>query len=449
MFRQKCVNWVLWVILILGVSESRAAIDYRMWQFHTPSPEYVVKVMEQTSDPKIGDTIPASASNLRNVAKELREETKPHLARGENLTEESGAKRLQEYAKTYSTLEQWQERAARIRQGILTGAELNPLPRRRPLNPRIHSRRDFDGYSVENIAIESLPGVFVTGNLYIPRDIKPPYAAMLNPHGHYNWGSIPKDDVGEGRFRKDMQYRCAALARMGVVCFAYDMVGWQEAKNFGWSHNHPKVLKLQLWNSIRALDYLLSRSDVDPARIGVTGSSGGGTQSFLLAAVDDRIALSAPAVMVSAHFNGGCICESGMPIHYGPHHEAGNVDIAALAAPRPQLLISCGGDWTKNTPTVELPYLQNVYRLFGKENNVENWHVAKEGHDYGYNKRIGLYPFVAKHFNLDLNRITDKEGKINEGFVHILTQPELTVFDDAHPLPANAVKGDDAVLQWN
>jgi hypothetical protein len=368
---------------------------------------------------------------------------KPQLCQGNFHSEEAAKKQLDRFTKSYSNLVEWKERAKNVREGILRGVELSPLPKKGALNPIIHSKRKYDGYTVENVAFESLPGVFVTGSLYRPLKGKGPFAAVLCPHGH--WGS--SNDYG--RFRPDMQKRCATLARMGAVVFAYDMVGWGDWKEGGWKHSRPKVLKLQTFNSIRAVDFLISRKDVDAKRIAITGASGGGTQSFLLTAVDDRIAVSVPTVMVSAHFFGGCNCESGMPIHKSDTHETNNTDIAALAAPRPQLLISDGKDWTKNTPDVEFPYIRNVYKLFGAEDNIENVHLPEEGHDYGLSKRRGAYKFLAKHLELSIDKVTKPDGTIDESFVVIEKKEDLYVFNSRHPRPAHAVSGETAKLPWD
>jgi hypothetical protein len=370
------------------------------------------------------------------------EADKPQLCQGNYQTEAQAKEQLARFAKTYSTQAEWQQRAANIRENILRGAELWPLPKKCPLNPIIHSKRQYAGYTVESVAFESLPGLFVTGSLYRPAEGRGPFAAVLCTHGHWS------DPNTSGRLSADMQKRCATLARMGAIVFSSDTVGAGDWAAAGWEHKQPKVLKLQLWNNIRAVDFLTSLKDVDPKRIAVTGESGGGTQSFVLTAVDERIAVSIPVVMVSAHFFGGCDCESGMPIHKSRNHETNNAEIAALAAPRPMLVISDGKDWTKNVPQVEFPYIRNIYRLCGVEDRVENLHLADEGHDYGYSKRVGAYKFLAKQFNLSLKAVTGSDGKIDESRVVVENRETMLVFNADHPRPANAVKANAAELPW-
>lgn len=366
-------------------------------------------------------------------------EAAPRLCQGSFQTEAEAQQQLDRFSTTYKDLDGWKRRAATIREGILSGAELLPAPSKCALNPIIRNRREHSGYSVENVAFESLPGFYVTGNLYRPLKTLGArrHAAVLCPHGHF------PDPNGGGRFRPDMQLRCAAFARAGAVVFASDMVGWGESRQY--PHNGAKALTLQLWSNIRAIDFLLSLDETDPARVAVTGASGGGTQCFLLAAVDDRVAVSAPVVMVSAHFFGGCGCESGLPIHLSDKHETNNAEISSLAAPRPQLIVSNGKDWTKNTPRVEYPYIRSVYALYAAADKVANLHLPDEGHDYGASKRRGVYDFFERNLGLSFAATRSADGSVDESPIIIEKQETLCVFTPQHPRPDHAPLGAEAV----
>jgi len=343
------------------------------------------------------------------------------------LTEEQGKEQLAAFAKTWHTRAEWEARAKNIREGILREAHLTPLPARCPLKPIIWGKQVRKGYSVENVAFESLPGFFVTGNLYRPLGEKGPFPAVMCPHGHSKMGRLDPATIT----------RAATLAQMGAIAFAYDMVGYNDSSQA--KHDDQNVLTLQLWDSMRVLDFLTSLPEVDAKKIGCSGESGGGTQTFLLCATDDRVAVSVPVVMVSAHFFGGCKCESGLPIHHSDKHDTDNAEIAALFSPKPMCLVSDGKDWTKNVPQVEFPYIRSVYKLYDAAGNIENVHLPEEGHDYGPSKREAMYRFMAKHSGLSLKRILTPDGQIDESDT-ALDPKSLAVFNADHPRPEYALK---------
>ncbi len=349
-------------------------------------------------------------------------------------TEAQAREQLTAFAKTWHTQAEWEARAKNIRECILREANLTPLPLRTPLKPIIWGQRACKGYTIENVAFESLPGFFVTGNLYRPAEGKGPFPGVLCPHGH----------GARARMHPATQTRSAMLARMGAVVFAYDMVGIGDSTQA--KHDDPNVLTLQLWDSMRALDFLTSLPEVDVGRLGCTGESGGGTQTFLLGAVDNRLAVSVPVVQVSAHFFGGCKCESGLPIHRSERHDTDNAEIAALFAPKPQLVVSDGKDWTRNVPQVELPYIRSVYQVYGAEDKVENAHFGSEGHDYGPSKREAMYRFMAKRLGLNLGAVMTRDGKMDESETTVAGE-SLDVFTAEHPRPAYALKDGAAVAE--
>jgi uncharacterized protein len=369
-----------------------------------------------------------------------RNEADNMLSQGHYYTEERASEVLDSLRHLYNNAASWESRSETIRNLILQGSGLDRMPVKSPLNPIIGEPRIYDGYQVQNVAFESLPGVYVTGSLYTPVESAKGIPGILSPHGHWT------RDEDYGRYREDAQNRFATMARMGAMVLGYDMVGYGQMAELGWEHHHPGALKLQLWNSIRALDFLLHMG-ADPSRIASTGASGGATQTFLHTAIDDRVKVSVPVVQVSAHFFGGCICESGVPIHRSANFQTNNVEIAALAAPRPMLMVSVGGDWTKNTPEVEYPHVKYIYSLLGSADRVENAHFPDEGHSYGYSKRAVVYPFLAKHLMLDLDKVQNPDGSFDESVNVIEEKVSLYPFNDNYPVPHHAILNNDGV-RW-
>jgi hypothetical protein len=350
-----------------------------------------------------------------------------------------GREFLNRMRESYTTADDWERRAREIRSQILRATGLNPLPEKCPLNPILGEARQYDGYQVRNAAFESLPGVYVTGSLYSPVNAEGTLPGVLSPHGHW------PDSSDYGRYRPDVQIRCAALARLGAMVFTFDMVGYGQLAELGWKHDHPTTMKLQIWNSIRAVDFLISLG-ADPDRLACTGASGGGTQTFHLAAVDERISVSVPVVMVSNRHFGGCICELGRPIHENRELEfrTNNVEIAACIAPDPLLLISVGTDATETTPEIEYPHIHYIYGLFGKADMVENAHLPDDQHGYGFNMRAAAYPFLARHQGLDMSKAEDA-ALLEEGIVIEKTR-DLYPFNEQNPFPENLIKENDEVV---
>jgi dienelactone hydrolase len=358
----------------------------------------------------------------------------PALRQGRFHTPEQAKAEMDARWQDYGTREGWEKRAAAIRQGILESAGLWPLPERKPPVVIRRPEKKQAGYTVENVALETAPGFFLCGNLYLP-EVREKMPVVLSSHGH---GPMTAP-LAHGRFHEVMQKRCGALARMGCAVFAYEMVGYGESALAGWKHGVTgRELRMQLWNSIRVLDFMLTLPGADATRVAVTGESGGATQAFLLAAVDGRVTASIPCVQVSSWFYGGCACESGLPIHVRPGHVANNAEIAAVIAPKPLLVISDGKDWTQNVPELELPRLKRIYGLFGKEDAVENAHFTDEGHDYGPSKRAALYRFLGTTFGLD-------EKKADEASVPVLPGESLRAFDGKDPRPEKEVPANSEV----
>jgi hypothetical protein len=372
--------------------------------------------------------------------------------------------------------EDWQRRAEDRRTRMKISLGLWPLPTKTPANAVIHGRIEFDNYTIDKVYFESFPGFYVTGNLYLPKQVVGKIPAVLCPHGHFvngRFGDEGLDTVrrnivlGAERFenggRNSIQSRCVQLARMGCAVFNYDMLGYCDSVQIsfdlahrfakqraemnskkGWGLFSPQaearlqsVMGMQTYNSIRALDWVLSLPFVDPSRIGVTGASGGGTQTFILCALDDRPTVAVPAVMVSTAMQGGCTCENACLLRIG----TGNVEFAALFAPRPLCLISAN-DWTKEMPEKGFPELKRHYEMFQAADRLMHAPLLHFGHNYNYVSRAVTYHWMNKNFKLGLD-----EPIVEEDY-HRLTGKELSVWDKDHPAPESSADIEREILRW-
>jgi dienelactone hydrolase len=350
--------------------------------------------------------------------------------------------------------EAWEARRKELREQVLVALGLWPLPEKTPLNPVIHGKIDRDDYTVEKVFFAGYPGHYVCGNLYRPRGKTGKLPAVLCPHGHWANGRFYDAQTAHNEAyvqnqikigaektvagaRYPLQARCAQLARMGCVVFHYDMVGYADSQQLGHREGFTDAdaelrlqsfMGLQAWNSIRALDFLLGLPEVDPKRVGVTGASGGGTQTFILCGIDDRPAAAFPAVMVSTAMQGGCICENCDYLR----QNAGNIDFAALMVPKP-LGMTGANDWTREIEKKGLPELQALYKLYGAEDNVMARAFLQFDHNYNQVSREVMYNFFNKHLHLG-----QKEPVTEKPFEPVPPR-ELSVFDEQHPRPADAV----------
>ena len=376
-----------------------------------------------------------------------------------------------------ASLDEWEERKQWVRRQILVSQGLWPMPSKTPLNAVIHSRIEREGYSVEKVYFESVPGFYVTGNLYRPLNPKGKVPAVMFAHGHWKDARLSIDEpgkvrqeiaIGAERFenggRSIFQSLCVQLARMGCVVWQWDMLSDSDSIQFDdqvvhrFAKQRPEMNTLENWglysapaeshlqsimglqtlNAVRGLDFLLTLPEVDPERTAITGASGGGTQTLLLAAIDDRIKLSFPCVMVSTSMQGGCTCDNSSLLRIN----TGNIEFAGLFAPKPQGM-NTADDWTRELSTKGFPDLQALYELHWKKDNVFLLRGEHFKHNYNAVTRSAFYTFVNKHFKLGL------EAPVIERDFEPLGHGQLTVWNAEHPAPKAADPDfERSLLKW-
>ncbi len=361
--------------------------------------------------------------------------------------------------------QQWEKRRDEIRRRILISQGMWPEPTKTAIRAVIHGRVDHSDYTVERVFFESMPGHYVTGSLYRPKGKSGPFPAVLCPHGHwrharfYDAGdTAAKLSIASGAERflsaahNHIQARCVQLARMGCVALLYDMTGNCDSiqirhrpdrsdlpdtpDDWGFLSVQAELrlqnmMGLQTWNSVRCIDFLLELPEIDPERIGVTGASGGGTQSMIIAAIDDRISAAMPCVMVSTSMQGGCTCENAPLMRI----DQGNIDIAAAIAPRP-LGLTAADDWTIELETKGYPDLQCLYEMLGCSDALTAVFHTHFPHNYNHVNRTVMYGFFNQHFGLGFD-----EPVLERDF-ELMSKEQLTVWNSKHPAPSGNNIGD-------
>ena len=345
-----------------------------------------------------------------------------------------------------SSLEEWKSRRRAIKARLQSCCGVTR--KMREFRPKAHLVRSFDcgDVTIENLSIETLPGFYVQANLARRKDASGRLPLMLNAHGHTARGrTTPREDG-----LSSVPHRLIHFALQGFASFTWSMVDYDED-----SRQLPHTPYLQgeegkrdnLWgygpfavqthNSLKLLDYLCSRDDIDEGKVGCTGNSGGGTQTYFLSALDERVKAAAPAVMVSGHFHGGCVCEN----HPVLRLDYSNVHYAGLIAPRPLMLCGCSGDWTHHTPMREFADLRRLYGLYGKEDRI-GFHMNDEEHNYNRELRESVYAWMRRW----LVDPEFDEDCIPEGDHPIPPPEDLLVYDCPVPPHTGALEGRDRVF---
>ncbi len=378
----------------------------------------------------------------------------------------------------------WPLRRTQLKDQLTVALGLEPSPQANALQSQVFGSIEKDGYRISKVIVETLPNFFLTGSLYEPLNLADQklLPAILCPHGHWEDGRMHRASdaevanllaSGAERFeaaaRNHIQARCVQMARMGCIVFAYDMLGYadsqqisiERAHRWGVNQINPEtrsdandaprmenllfstraelyqqsVMSLQILQNLQAVNFVKTLPHVDSKQIAITGASGGGTQSFVTAAISDDIAGAFPAVMVSTGMQGGCTCENSSLLRV----HTNNVEIAALIAPRP-LMMTSADDWTVNMKQDGFPALRKIYEDAGVSENVKLFAATHFPHNFNHVSRVALYGFINRLFGLGLQEpILERDFDWSD-------REELSVWDAEHQRPEADLAFENSLL---
>lgn len=328
------------------------------------------------------------------------------------------------------TRSQWQQRQKEMKATIWN--QIGAFSEKTPLNAQVTLVVEKDDFTIENVIYESLPGYYVTASLFIPKQTRQPAPAILFCSGH-----------SAAAYRRDVyQLPLQNLVKKGFVVLAIDPVSQGErlqylnrekgVSDIGSStkeHSYPTVQSFLIgqstaryfvWDGIRGIDYLISRKEVDPSRIGVHGLSGGGTQAAYISALDDRVLASAPCGYITGFkrlIESIGVQDGEQNFFHGIKEGIDHADFLEIRAPKPTLIMATTRDFFNISGTRDVfRRVKRAYGILGKSENIE---MVEGDYEHGYEKNIreGMYAFFQKHLKLP--------GSAEELPVVMLTEQEL------------------------
>lgn len=336
-----------------------------------------------------------------------------------------------------NTRDDWERVREQRYQELTEMLSLHDVPlsgERPPLNIKETGVIQKDNYKIIKLYYESLPNLYVPANLYVPNTINHKAPAILYPCGHSRTQKV------------SYQPHPRKFAELGFVALVFETVQWGEVYGshwgcyaegqFQWYSRGYTPGGVELWNGIRGIDLLCSLDYVDPNNIGVTGISGGGSQSWYIGAIDRRVKAVAPVCgccTLESHIrqrmvDGHCDCMTPINTKLIDYH-----DIGALIAPRPLLIGQADRDGLNSIEGVKqsVAYMKKIYELYGAEDNI-NLVVTPGGHSYHEKSRTQIFSFMMKHL-MDKDVSPNEVGDVDQSEDSLLSEDELRVYVDGPP----------------
>lgn len=353
-----------------------------------------------------------------------------------------------EFLPGINTAADFEKHRPALRADLLDMLGLNPLPQRTPLKATITGTIEQPGYTIEKLHFQSLPGLYVTANLYLPRPVNERYPAILYQVGHYNQhrrdgNKAAPDCLQQGVWFATHGYVALVLDTLELSELAGLHRGLLAERRWWWHSVGYTPAGVECWNAMRALDYLVARPEVDAQRLGATGISGGGIGTCWIAAADDRVKAAAPVSgMGDLTFYAG---EDGISRHCDCFFLYNRArwhwtTISALISPRPLLFVNSDDDAYFPMASNERisARLEKLYALFGAGDQMDTI-ISVGGHGYRTDIRRAVYEFFNRHLKGEARRVSDADFGLNADGTPMIERKLLRVFPEDSDFPTDAI----------